>query len=520
MNCKKHWGVVAALIALTGCSDDDGGSGTIGGPGFGGWTPNSYLPSSSFKNQCADPRTGTDSSGQPFPDRQGTVQDENNWLRSWTNELYLWYDEVNDHNPASFSNPLNYFSLMRTFETSPSGAPKDQFHFTAQTAAWQAFSQSGTVLSYGATFLEVSGTPPREVVVLLVEPNSSAAAAGLQRGDRVVTVDNFDLINSGNTNALNAGLYPDTLNETHTLGIRNASGTRTVSLTAQAVPIAPVHTVSVVPTEAGSVGYILFNEHIATAEDALITAVEALDDANVQDLVLDLRYNSGGYLEIASQLAYMIAGSTSTAGRDFERMVWNDKHTATNPVTGQPLTPLPFVTETVGLSRPEGAPLPTLDLPRVFVLTSDETCSASESIMNGLRGVDIEVIQIGTTTCGKPYGFYDFDNCGTTYFSVQFQGVNAKGFGEYTDGFAPADTPADDAGVRIAGCTATDDYDHQLGDPAERMLSVALAYRALEACPSASVGQSKMSQGPRSLGAIVRPPYREIRRMRTEPVGR
>ena len=56
------------------------------------------------------------------------------------------------------------------------------------------------------------------------------------------------------------------------------------------------------------------------------------------------------------------------------------------------------------------------------------TCSASEAIINGLRGVNVQVIQIGSITCGKPYGFYSQDNCGTTYFSIQFKGVNAAGF--------------------------------------------------------------------------------------------
>ena len=58
--------------------------------------------------------------------------------------------------------------------------------------------------------------------------------------------------------------------------------------------------------------------------------------------------------------------------------------------------------------------------------------------MNGLRGVGVEVIQIGSTTCGKPYGFYPTDNCGTTYFTIQFKGVNDAGFGDYSDGFSPA----------------------------------------------------------------------------------
>ena len=66
--------------------------------------------------------------------------------------------------------------------------------------------------------------------------------------------------------------------------------------------------------------------------------------------------------------------------------------------------------------------MPALDLERVFVLTTASTCSASEAIINSLRGINVEVIQIGSTTCGKPYGFYPQDNCGTTYFTIQFAG--------------------------------------------------------------------------------------------------
>ena len=68
--------------------------------------------------------------------------------------------------------------------------------------------------------------------------------------------------------------------------------------------------------------------------------------------------------------------------------------------------------------------MPTLNLTRVYVLTTADTCSASESIINGLKGAGVTVNQIGVTTCGKPYGFYPQDNCGTTYFSIEFRGVN------------------------------------------------------------------------------------------------
>ena len=154
------------------------------------------------------------------------------------------------------------------------------------------------------------------------------------------------------------------------------------------------------------------------------------------------------------------------------------------------ISPTPFFITSVGLAcgssasacAPNGTALPTLGLPRVFVLTGSGTCSASESVLNGVAGVDVQVIQIGATTCGKPYGFYPEDNCGTTYFSIQFKGVNAKGFGDYTDGFVPgATTPGS-----FAGCKVADDFTHALGDANEVRLATALAYRTTPTCPAPS----------------------------------
>ena len=155
-----------------------------------------------------------------------------------------------------------------------------------------------------------------------------------------------------------------------------------------------------------------------------------LKDSDITDLVLDLRYNGGGYLDIANEMAFMIAGPTAASGQTFSLQQWNDQHPSINPVTGQAISPRRFHESAQGFSAAEGAALPYLSLSRVYVLTTSETCSASEAIMNGLRGIDVEVIQIGSTTCGKPYGFYGLENCGTTYFTTQFRGVNAKGYGD------------------------------------------------------------------------------------------
>ncbi len=118
--------------------------------------------------------------------------------------------------------------------------------------------------------------------------------------------------------------------------MRNTAGiTRTVSMTSQTITEVPVPIVTTLPTASGAVGYLQFNDHIATAEDDLEAAIDSLKDENVTDLILDLRYNRGGYLDLASELAYMVANTTLTSGRTFEKLVFNDKNPTRNPVTGE-----------------------------------------------------------------------------------------------------------------------------------------------------------------------------------------
>ena len=234
-----------------------------------------------------------------------------------------------------------------------------------------------------------------------------------------------------------------------------------------------------------------------------------------QDLVLDLRYNGGGYLDIANEMAFMIAGPTAASGQTFSLQQWNDQHPSINPVTGQALSPRRFHDSAQGFSATEGAALPYLSLSRVYVLTTSNTCSASEAIMNGLRGIDVEVIQIGSTTCGKPYGFYALENCGTTYFTTQFRGVNAKGYGDYSDGFSPSNL-AEVEGEPVTGCAVDDDFSQPLGNENEAMLSAALNYRENGTCPALPSGVARHAAAPKSAidygwgkqpGRIVEPAF-------------
>ena len=475
--------LLAAALLLVSCGGGGSGASTSSAtpstpvtpvtPAGPAWTPGVYLPYSTFAAQCAVPRTGNNpQSGQPWPDRQGSVAAENHWLRAWTHDLYLWFDEVADRDPAATATTAAFFDLEKTTATLASGQARDRFHFTYDTATWLALSQSGVQAGYGIEWGVLASRPPRKVVVQYTEAASPAALAtpAIGRGAEVVTVDGVDVVNDNTTagvNTIYAGLFPTAAGQAHTLTIRDrgATGTRAVSLRSASVTKNPVPLARVIDTGAGRVGYLLFNDHLATAEKALVDAVNALKAGAAQDLVLDIRYNGGGYLDIANELAYMIAGPTQTAGHTFERIQFNSQHPATDPVTGQAL--------------------PSLDLPRVFVLTTPDTCSASESVINSLRGIGLQVIQVGGTTCGKPYGFYPADNCGTTYFSIQFRGVNDVGFGDYAEGFSATRTTPP-ALANLPGCGTPDDYAHDLGDVAEGQLAAALQYRVTSSCPVVS----------------------------------
>ncbi|RAP31581.1 peptidase [Candidatus Marinamargulisbacteria bacterium SCGC AG-414-C22] len=425
-----------------------------------------FSPRSQYANQCGL----TSSSDTPY-------LAESHWIRSMSMDLYLWYNEIVDVNPVNYASSstavLDYFDLMKTFAVTDSGNSRDQYHWSIDTVEWEAYSQTGVSAGYGARWHVKQSTPPRDIVVSYTQPDSPAtdSVVNLARGAQVISVDGV-AVEDGDSAILNDGLWPNDIGEAHTFVIQDLGSTvtRSVTMTSSEVTIDPVQHNQILNS---SVGYLHFTNHIAPSEAELVSAIADFSAAGVTDLILDLRYNGGGYLAIASQVAYMVAGQSNVTNKIFQELVFNDKYLNTNPVTGSALVPTPFYNTTIGLSLAEGQPLPELNLNRVFVLTGSRTCSASESLINGLRGIGIEVILIGDTTCGKPYGYYAMSNCGTTYFTIQFKGVNEVGYGDYSDGL-------------VETCAVADDFDHALGDANESLLAAALHYIDTGSCPSLS----------------------------------
>ncbi|MEC5215554.1 carboxyl-terminal processing protease [Actimicrobium sp. GrIS 1.19] len=493
--------------------------------------------SASVEKQCEAPRpanTVDPLSGRLYGDTQGSLTLEKQWIRAYVNETYLWFDEVAPVRAASYvvgatvpfispsTNAVGsmalannfdvvdaYFNSQRSTANTASGKPKDQFHFTYRSSEWAAMAGAGESLGFGFEVALVSATPPRKAVVAFTAPGSTAAQNGIARGAQFVSVNGVDVASGSDTATLNEALFSPVAGKSYVFQVLDIGSAvaRTVTMTAATVTSVPVQNVGTLPAPNASVGYMLFNDHIATAEAQLVAAVNQLKAANsgagVSDLVLDLRYNGGGYLDIASELAYMIAGPTATSGKVFEKLTFNSK----NPFgLSDADKTTPFHSTTQGFSLASGQSLPQLGLSRVFVLTGSGTCSASEAIINGLRGVGVTVIQVGGTTCGKPYGFFAQDNCSTTYFTIQFKGVNEVGYGDYADGFVPAGSNA--AANSLPGCAVADDFTKALGNPAEGRLAAALQYRANGTCPAPLASSSATLAGLVSLNKGADPALR------------
>ncbi len=507
-----------SLAVLTACGGGGGGGGAAPAPAP---SPSAIPPSSASAQQCAATNSyARDTAGNLLAGyRAGTLDNEKQFIRSYYNEAYLWYSEVPavDATAAAYSNTSSaaatyqsvdsYFRALKSPTRTASGKQQDQFSFTYPTAEWNALS-SGNPGGYGIEWAVIQGAPPRSIRVAFVEPGSPAAAAGLARGDTLVSVNGNDVINGNNVTIINQALFPQ-LNQSYTFVFRPTGGTgstdKTATLRAQSIQQSPVLTSSVITRGTQKIGYLQYTTFLAqNGEGQLVNTFQNFATQGITDLVLDLRYNGGGYVYISSQLGYMIAGNARTANKTFEKSTFNDKRTTDNARAATPFynTASGFT----GSGTTANAPLPTVNLGRVYVITKGDTCSASELIINALRGIDVEVILIGSTTCGKPYGFTAKDNCGVSYFPIEFKGVNAKGFGDYADGFIPGGTGP----TGVPGCVAADDFNKPLGDPTEGMLSVALTRATTGACPAASVALGKQMKPDVGLedGVIARHPVR------------
>lgn len=362
-------------------------------------------------------------------------------VRSTLRDVYLWYKELPDPSPAGFSSPEAYLEAVRYRPVDTS------YSFIANKAETDAFYSESQFIGIGITSRQ---TGPAELRISQVFPGGPAAEAGLARGDYVLAVNGravADLIRTGEIDSI---FGPSQIGVPVTLAWRSLQGAELqATLTKRLVTIPTVSQTAVFDLPAALVGYVHLRNFVTPSTEALNVAFRSLVDAGANELILDLRYNGGGLVSVAQHLGGLIAGEPS---RDqvFIQFVHNDKNTSRNSALRLPVPPA------------------TLTVPRLVVIATRGTASASEAVINGLRPF-MSVTVVGDTTFGKPVGQYGYDFCDKTLFPVAFEGHNARGEGSYYDGI-----PAD--------CAAADDLEHPLGDSGEASVAEALHFLRTGRC--------------------------------------
>jgi C-terminal processing protease CtpA/Prc len=388
--------------------------------------------------------------------RDCTTLGQTTFVRDALQDIYYWYRELPALDPALVDSPEAYLEAVRY-------RPLDaSFSYITGRQASDAFYSDSQFVGLGLGTRLVSSDVMR---VTQVFPGSPAADAGLERGDYIVAIGGRaigDLYASGD---LGSAFGPGDVGVTVVLRVRaRAGGERELTLVKRLVTIPTVSDVRVVDVDGRRVGYLHFRNFVRPSTEALDAAFGDLAAAGVTDLVLDLRYNGGGLVSVAQHLAGLIGG-TRTNAQVFLEFFHNDKNAWRN--------------ETLRFEDPAGA----LDLPRLVVVTTRASASASELIINALRPF-LPVTVVGDTTFGKPVGQYGLNFCDKVLFPVAFTLRNARGEGDYFAGFAP-------------DCPAPDDLEHALGDPAEASLGEALQFVRSGSCSAASRSLRRLGPGER-----------------------
>ncbi len=372
-------------------------------------------------------------SGLQAQARDCTAAGQTTYVADTLRDVYFWYRELPVLDPGLFDSPEAYLDAarFRPLDTS--------FSFIDNRQASSAFFSDSQFVGIGLGTRLVSDA---EMRLTQVFPGGPAADVALQRGDRVLAIGGREISELSQSGALGSAFGPSDVGVTVELRVRGGDGReRDLTLVKRLVTIPTVSDTRVLDVDGRRVGYVHFRNFVQPSIAALDATFGDLAAQGVSDLVLDLRYNGGGLVAVAQHLGGLIGG-LRTNGQLFCEFFHNDKNT--------------FRNQRFLFADPAGA----LDLPRLVVITTRASASASELIINALRPF-MPVTVVGDTTFGKPVGQYGFEFCDKVLFPVAFTLRNSKGEGDFFDGF-----PAD--------CPAGDDLDHQLGDPAEASLAEAL----------------------------------------------
>ncbi|GAB3906305.1 S41 family peptidase [Mucilaginibacter boryungensis] len=411
----------------------------------------------------------------------------------YSKEAYYWADGLPDYatfqprtiagstDQASVTAEVNIISqykinpatnLPYEYVANSGGQAKYSFIDGGQTST----ALGGTKADFGFAITAISNTDFR---VRYVYSTGPAGVAGLHRGEQIVTINgrsNLDLSVTADYNFVINALGTSPMSIT----LKKADGsTYGVTLNSTSYTVNPVLLYKIFDLGGGKkVGYIVFNSFTApsNAQPKLDEAFNYFTTNGITDLVVDLRYNGGGYVSTSEYLANLIVPAaknntlmyntffnpTLQSGKEelLKKQFFRD---ANNNLYNYGQVDYSVAGNAVNFSK-KGS----LAVPRVFFIVTGSTASASELAINNLRS-QMDVKLIGTTSYGKPVGFFAININKYQLYVPEFETKNSANQGGYYTGMLPgsADYP---------GFNDKDDLTKDFGDATEGLLAHALNY--------------------------------------------
>ena len=360
-------------------------------------------------------------------------------------DIYLWYNQIPDtFNARNYADPSEVMLGIRKYSKETGFTnPVDRFSFGILKSVWDNES-AGIQQDFGISVFFNDATDLR---VKYVERAGPAGLAGIQRGWRILKINgssNIDTTSSSINYIVNAVFY--STNTSFTFQKPDGS-TADITLNASTYNSHPVFADSVYTLTTSKVGYLVLNSFLGDTADIyndFSRVFTKFENAGVNDVVIDLRYNGGGYVSISQRLANYLA-PTSADGQKMFTQTFNDKHSNWN---------------TTAQFSKKGS----LNLSRIFFIVSNNTASASELLINNLKPFLTEkLVGPANHTYGKPVGFFNVPVGDWYVFPISFKTVNKNGDGNYFGGFT-IDKPKHDG------------VDKNWGDREESCLGSVLTY--------------------------------------------
>jgi len=386
------------------------------------------------------------------------TQKVNEFIKTSMEDVYLWEQYLpNIDIRYEFDSEAYYDKLLYT---------EDKWSFiTDDIAALEAsFEGVETSFGYSLAFGRFSNTGNLFAIVEYVYPNTPASEVNIKRGDIIYLINGGD-INDANYRDL---FYGSTISIT--LGVLEGGSIgagSTMSMTSRLLDLDPVLVKDIIEVGGKKIGYLFYAQYISKYNSSLDEAFQYFKSNNITDLVVDIRYNPGGYISAAQYLCSSIAPQSVVAAEDvLVSLQWNasyQEYWTNNGYDNQ-----------IKVNFLSDNPV-NMDLDQVYILTGNGSASASELTITGLDAY-MDVVLIGDTTYGKYTGsitlkpedmytdsnyYKDFDNWGLQPIVLRY--ANANGVTDFMNGFAPDYPLYDDLWAGIP-----------LGDPSEDLLAFAI----------------------------------------------